>query len=81
MQIKHRDLTPAGVTGNLSADAFLEEGPLNCLPTRAQWALWGGCIDAPDAIVIGGCLAVNTGGMAHGLGYEGTTPRVAIRGA
>ena len=90
MNTKHRDLTPAGVTGDTPTAALLcgmkrKDGgstghaSQELLPYRAMMFGWAGCIDAPDAILLGGCCAVDTGRFEHGLGYEGTTPRTGLR--
>lgn len=77
MKIKHADLTPAAVTGKSPLAIFgAYFGGRDDMDGDKAWY---GCIDAPDAILLGGCVAVDTGGHAYGLGYECTTPRTKLR--
>lgn len=71
------DFTPAEVTGSTSTASLLEKGALTALSYRDQSILWAGCIDATDAIVTGGCVAVDM--TPYGGGYEGVTPRAVWR--
>lgn len=82
MTLTHPDLTPAAVTGDIpifavipeyANGAQLEFGTVLLAPT------WFGCLDAPEAILLGGCTAVDT--SAYDGWYEGTTPRTKLRSA
>jgi hypothetical protein len=71
----HADFIPAGVTGDTTTTALLEEGPLDDLSFRDRKVLWNsGNIDAPEFICVGGVRAVVIQGT-----FEGCTPRTRAR--
>lgn len=66
-------------TGQLPADALLDDTPLQVLPMRAAWCLWSGCLDAPEYILAGSHFSRTL--WLEGYPEEIEGPRFIVRGS